>query len=626
MPKRDPADMLGGQNGPPSDPARLSILGIMMCGLLALLSVRLWYLQLEEGQSFRARSERNRLRLQSVPAVRGKVYDRMGRALADNLPSFDVVFRLKDIPDLEQTLLELGSYLPDGQLLSAGGMLPHDPRRPAYSGVVAARDVDWPLILAVESRQHDFPGVSIETRSKRSYPKRNLAAHILGYVGEVSQRELEQVSDYRRGDVVGKFGVEKTWDAALRGKSGGQQLEVDASGGRLRILEEVPARTGQSLILTIDMDLQKQTEDVLGDNAGAITVIDVNSGEILALVSAPSFDPGVFARGITTEEWRVLRDDPLYPLTNRVTQGQYPPASTFKMISAAAALEEGVVTPDMRFYCPGRLRVAGHTFHCWRRRGHGSVDLRRALAVSCDVYFYHLGRRLGIQHLADYARRFGLDQPLGIGLAYEASGVIPDPAWKHRRIGAPWYPGETISAVIGQGYVTATPLQMAAVTSAVANGGTVYRPHVVKQVIDARGHVVKNIAPEVVSKTGISPEYFQVITEGMTDVVHEDYGTGTLARVRNVRVAGKTGTAQVISGRGGGSHRVARQLRDHAWFVAFAPVEVPKVAVVCLLEHSAYGGGKAAAPLVQQVLQSYFSLVRQRGRTPGVRQAAYNPF
>jgi penicillin-binding protein 2 len=626
MPMRDPADMLGGQNVPPSDAARLSILGILMCCVLALLSVRLWYLQLEEGQSFRARSERNRLRLQRVPAVRGKLYDRMGRALAENLPSFDVVFRLEDIPDLEHTLLELASYLPDGQLLSAGGMLLHDPRRPAYSGIVAARDVDWPIILAVESRQHDFAGVSIETRSKRSYPMQNLAAHILGYVGEVSQRELEQSPGYRRGDVVGKFGVEKTWDADLRGQSGGQQLEVDASGRRLRTLEEVPAQTGHSLILTIDMDLQKQVEAVLGEKPGAMIALDVNSGEILALASAPSFDPGIFARGITTEEWRVLRDDPLHPLTNRATQGQYPPASTFKIISAAAALEEGVVTPDMRFYCPGRLRVAGRTFHCWRRRGHGSVNLRRALAVSCDVYFYQLGRRLGIQHLADYARRFGLDKPLGIGLAYEAGGTIPDPAWKQKRIGDPWYPGETISAVIGQGYVTATPLQMAAATAAIANGGTVYRPHIVKQVIDVRGHVVKSLAPEVVSQIGISPEYLQVITEGMTDVVHKGYGTGKRARVRNVRVAGKTGTAQTISGRSGSSKRVARRFRDHAWFVAFAPAEAPKIAVACLLEHAAQGGGAAAAPLVQKVLKAYFSLVRERGRTQGVRQAAYHPF
>jgi len=237
-----------------------------------------------------------------------------------------------------------------------------------------------------------------------------------------------------------------------------------------------------------------------------------------------------------------------------------------------------------------------------------------------------LGRRLGIQHLADYARRFGLDEPLGIGLAYEAGGVIPDPAWKQKQIGAPWYPGETISAVIGQGYVTVTPLQMAAAAAAIANGGTVYRPRIVKQVIDARGDVVTSLAPEVVSHTGISPQHLQVITEGMTDVVNKSYGTGQSARVRHVRVAGKTGTAQTISGRGGRSTRIARRFRDHAWFVAFAPAEAPKVAVACLLEHSAYGGGKAAAPLVQKVLQAYFSIADQRGRTSSVRQADYHPF
>ena len=629
---RPETDLLGAHTAPPSDSTRLSLLGIFMCVILALLSIRLWYLQLDEGENLRARSERNRLRLQRVPAVRGKLYDRMGRTVVDNLPSFDVVFMLEDIPDLQQTVLQLEGYLPQEQLVSAEGILPHDPRRPAYAGVVAIRDVDWQTIMAVESHHRDFPGVHIEARSKRSYPMGNLAAHLLGYVGEANQRELEQSSVYHRGDLVGKFGIEKTWDVALRGKNGGRQIEVDASGRRLRTLEEVASQTGQNLILTIDIDLQKQVEDILGERPGAVIVLDVNSGEILALASAPTFDPGVFARGITAEEWRLLRDDPLNPMTNRAIQGQYPPASTFKMITAAAALEEGVVTPDTRFYCPGRLRVAGHTFRCWRRRGHGSVDLRRALAVSCDVYFYHLGQRLGIANIATYSRRFGLDEPLGIGLAYEAGGLIPDRAWKRKHIGDPWYPGETITASIGQGYVTATPLQMAAVAAAVANGGTIYQPRILKQILGANGEVVTTASPEVVRHTGVSPEHLRVIAEGMHDVVHAGYGTGRRARLpkargrAQIRIAGKTGTAQVIAGRGGGSTKVARRFRDHAWFVAFAPVDKPKVAVACLLEHAGHGGGRAAAPVVQKVLQAYFRLVHERGRTLSVRPAAYHQF
>lgn len=617
------SDLLGTPN---ISASRLATLGIAMCGLLILLISRLWFLQLEEGASFRERSERNRLRFERIPAVRGKLYDRMGRLLVDNLPSFDVVFRPEYISDLDQTLSDLARYLPDRQLVLPESLLLHDPRRPADAGIVAARDVDWPTILAVESHPHDFLGVSLEARSKRSYLMGTLAAHLLGYVGEVSQHELDQSAHYRRGDIVGKFGVEKTWDKDLRGRNGGRQVEVDASGKRLETIEELPAQPGHSLVLTIDIDLQKQVEDALGGRPGAVVVLDVSNGDVLALASAPTFDPSVFTRGISAEEWRDLRDDPLHPLTNRAIQGQYPPASTFKLVSAAAALAEGVITPDTRAYCPGHTRVGGRRVRCWRERGHGSVDLRRALAESCDVYFYQIGRQLGIQTLATYARLFGLDKPLGISLAYEVGGIIPDRAWKQKQIGEPWYLGETISAVIGQGYVTATPLQVAEMAAAVANGGTVYRPRIVKQVIAPSGEVVKSQTPQVVSRIRVAAEHLRVITEGMSDVVHKAYGTGQRARVPQVRIAGKTGTAQVISGRGGSSQQIARRFRDHAWFVAFAPADAPKIAVACLLEHAASGGGRVAAPVVQKVLSAYFSSIQQRRERPGVRPAAYHPF
>ena len=598
--------------------SRLSVLGTVMCGLLVLLLSRLWFLQLEEGENFRERSARNRLRFQRIPAVRGNLYDRLGRPLVDNQPSFDVVLWPEYTPDVDRTLDALAGYLPVGYLLPDGRRWLNDSRRPADAGLVVARDVAWPVMLAVESHHYDLPGVSIEARSKRAYTRGNLAAHLLGYVGEVSQRELDQSADYRRGDIIGKFGVEKTWDAALRGRSGGQQIEVNANGKHLATLEEVPAQTGHSLVLTIDLELQHEAEDALDGRPGAVVALDVSSGEVLALASAPTFDPNVFARGVRDEEWTALRADQLHPLTNRAIQGQYPPASTFKLISAAAALSEGVVTPDTRVYCPGSLQVAGRRFRCWRQGGHGSVDLRRALAESCDVYFYQLGRQLGIQTLADYARRFGLDEPLGIGLAYEAGGIIPDPAWKQRQVGEPWYLGETISVVIGQGYVTATPLQMAAVAAAVANGGTVYRPFLVKQVIATDGRVVESQTPDAVRQTGVAAEHLQVITDGMIDVVHQASGTGRRAQTPSIRVAGKTGTAQAISGRGGSSQQVPRHFRDHAWFVAFAPADAPQIAVVCLLEHAGLGGGKAAAPVVQRVLSAYFSSARQRKAGAGV--------
>lgn len=605
---------------------RISIIGIVITLTLSLLLVRLWRLQILEGDNLRTLSENNRLRLIRTPPLRGVIYDRHGQLLVDNRPSYDVVLIPEDTPDMKKTIEALSRYVVAGEDVS-GRIALRDVRRPSYEGVLLAKDVSWPIITAVETHQLEIPGVSIEIGTKRDYPPGGFAAHIFGYVGEVSPRELAQFSGYRMGDLIGKFGIEKRWESILRGKGGGQQIEVDATGKRLRVMDTMEATAGQSLVLALDAALQKRAEELLEGREGALVALDVRNGDVLTMASRPVFDPNVFARGITMDEWRSLTSDPLHPLSNRVIQGQYPPGSTFKVMMAAAALEKGIITPSTRFSCSGGLPFGNHVFHCWKKHGHGSVDLRQAIAQSCDVYFYQVGQRLGIQAIADYARRFGMGAPLGIALDHEAGGIIPDPAWKKERLGAPWFAGETLSVVIGQGYVTATPLQMAVVAATVANGGTVYRPHLVKRILGDDGEPIKEYEPEVVKQTGIDPRTLQIVREGMQEVVNAKNGTGKKAKLPDVLVAGKTGTSQVIAGTRGKGKILPRQYRDHAWFIAFAPADAPEVAVACLLEHAGEGGGAAAAPVVKELLATYFAITRgEKGISHEVRQEAHLAF
>lgn len=601
--------LLGLQDPTPPSQTRLGIFGLFILSVLLLLLLRIWQLQGVEGENFRHLSENNRLRLKRTPPLRGIIYDRNGRVLVDNRPSFNVVLVPEDVPDLKTTLATMSTYLSE-QALFTNNTLPRDPRRPPYQGVVLAKDVTRETLVTVEARQGEIPGVSIEVGSKRLYPTDGLGAHFLGYVGEVNIRERERFPHYYLGDLIGKFGIEKSRESQLRGEGGGQQIEVDASGQRLRMLGEEEAKTGESLVLTIDLELQRKAEAAMQGREGAIVVLGVHTGEVLAMVSHPTFDPNVFARGIRTAEWRALLDDPLKPLNNRATQGQYPPGSTFKVMMAAAALEKGVITPATRFRCSGGLPFGRRVFRCWKRHGHGSLDLRQAIAHSCDVYFYQVGQRLGIQGIADYARLFGMGKPLGIELAHEASGLIPDAAWKKRVLGAPWQAGETLSVVIGQGYVTATPLQMAVVAATVANGGTVYRPRLVNRSMSADGETVKDYPPEILNETKIRPETMRLVQTGMTDVVNGKGGTGAKAKLPDILVAGKTGTSQVISGTRGKGKVLPRQYRDHAWFIAFAPADAPEVAVACIIEHAGAGGGAVAAPTVRAVLDAYFNLTR----------------
>ena len=603
---------------PPELQVRMGVAAAIILVAFGLLGIRLWYLQVDKGGDMRLMSEQNRVRIVRVPAARGVVYDRHGEILVDNRPSFDVVFVPEDARrDRHQVLATLARYLGEEdetlrQDARAGS------KRPPYQGIVLRRDLDWAGVVALETHQLDLPGISLQVAPRRYYPHGPLAAHLLGYVGEVSQRELEKAADtgYRSGDLVGKAGLEKAFDDVIRGEPGGEQVEVDALGRRVRVLDHVGDVPGHTLTLTLDRDLQDVAERALGDSDGAIAAIDPRNGEILVMVSKPAFDPNTFARGIKREEWRALVQDPKHPLNNRATQGQYPPGSTFKVAVAAGIAEEKIGGAHPGVHCSGGIPFGNHFFRCWKKGGHGGVDLHWAVVESCDVFFYQYGQKLGVDGIAKYSRALGLGMPTGVALENEKAGLIPDSAWKQRRFKQPWFPGETLSVAIGQGYVTATPLQMANLAATLANGGTRYRPRYLKQVQSADGSITSTPEPEVLGQAELKPATLDKVRAAMRDVVMSERGTGKKARVLGTEVAGKTGTAQVVKlgvdrER---SNKGAKKTRDHAWFIAYAPIDAPEIAIAAIVEHAGGGGGAIAAPLVQTILNHYFG--RDQGPMP----------
>ena len=609
---------------PPAFRRRFAIALWAVLVLFGLTLVRLWQLQVTEGEQYRSLSENNRIRLKRVHATRGTILDRRRQVLVDNRPSFDVTLVPEDAHDVPRTIAALTRLLgPEAGDLAA--VVAAAANRPPFEEVILKRDIDWESIVALETHQLELPGVSVQVGPRRTYPFGDAAAHLLGYVGEVSQQELATRRGYHMGDLIGKAGAERYWEDYLRGIDGGQQVEVDAVGRKLRVLSEVEETPGNTLVLTIDRDLQLAAEHAMGDRDGAVVALDPRSGEVLAMVSRPAFDPNVFARGIRGAEWRALLEDPKHPLNSKALQGTYPPGSTFKIVMAAAALDEGVINPFTQIFCSGGLFFGNRTFRCWRAGGHGSVNVHEALVRSCDVFFYQVGQRLGIDAIAEYAHRLGLGAPTGIGLEHESGGIIPSSAWKRQRFGEPWYAGETLSVAIGQGYVTVTPLQMANLIAAVTNGGIVYRPQFVKQVERPDGPVVLEEAAVPVRQLDFKKSTLLQIRQALSDVVNTSRGTGTKAHLATIEVGGKTGTSQVgvLGAERTKQGHMARERRDHAWFLAFAPVANPEIAVAVLAEHAGEHGGTAAAPIARAVIAHDFGVsgednapVRQAARVP----------
>ncbi len=587
--------------------------------IFVMLILRLWYLQIINVDDFRALSESNRLRFLPVPASRGAIMDRNNVVMVRNRPAFSlslIPMEIKDIDgmlDRVATLLKLDRSELAEKWKKAKG-------RARYYPVVVATNITREQVEIVEENRLRLSGVEITMKPIREYSFKNAAAHLLGYIAEISEKELdsEKFSDYNPGDYVGKNGIERAWEMELHGEDGGRQLEVDSRGRLLRVLSETHPTVGNSLVLTIDSRLQQEAERAFGAMAGAAVVMDVNNGEVLAFVSSPTYDPSLFAGKIPADIWKSYLDDKRRPLNNKALSGQYPPGSTFKMITALAGLEAGVINESTSFHCDGTFELGGSKFRCWSKNGHGSVSLKKSLKESCDVYYYHVGDRLGIDRLAEMCRRFGLGNTMDIGLQGEKKGLVPTSEWKLKRFGKRWYAGDTPPAAIGQGYVLMTPIQLASMVATFANEGTVYRPRLVKQMVDADGKVLKNFSPEVISRVAASAANFRRVKQGLYAVVNEPGGTGAAARLYDVKVAGKTGTAQVVKLGEDRKRRLPYEFQDHALFTAFAPFDKPEIAVAVVVEHGG-GGGKVAAPIAGRILRAYFDLKKpadQRVKQP----------
>lgn len=577
---------------------------------ISVLILRMWYLQIIRGDELRQKSENNSVRLRKVMPLRGIIMDTNGLIIVDNRPSFDVVFipnRVKSVFDVTNKLNDLFAE----RSTAFTAELPTPVRKRSFTPVKLERNINMEKVAVIEANAMDIPGISIEVTPIRQYISKEMTAHIVGYTGEVSPDDLKkyQSGDLRIGDIIGKDGLEKSLDKYLRGKNGAEQIEVNVVGREIKVLGKIEPVSGYNVVLNIDLRLQKVAWEAMEGRSGSVVVMDVRDGSILALVSTPSFDPNIFNGGISREDWEHLSANPSHPMENRATSGQYPPGSTYKLIVAAAALEEGVITPETSFNCSGSYDMGNRKFRCWQKNGHGRVNLHKAIVESCDVYFYNIGKLLGADKIAEYARGFGLGSPTGIDLPREKAGLVPTKEWKSSKFREPWQMGETISISIGQGFTLLTPLQLVNAYAALANGGVLYRPRIVKQIIAADGRVIESFKPEQIGNIPVSRQNADILKKALWGVVNESGGTGYALRRKEMDVSGKTGTSQVVglpdceqSRRRKQSHH---RFRDHALFACYAPHKKPEIAVSVIVEHSG-SGGSVAAPIARKIVDSYF--------------------
>jgi len=585
---------------------------VIICLVLAaftLLGCRLFYLQIIQGENFYELSKDNCVRKKRINAFRGLIYDRDGHLLVENRPSFNLQMIKKDAEPLEHTIQRLCRYIQ----LSPQAIMEklNDDTIGPYDPVLIREDIDRNTMAAIAARRFDLPGISIEARARRHYLYPTMAAHLLGYMGELNPEEIrnKKFKDKRKGDYIGRFGVEKVFESALSGRAGGQIVQVNAGGQVVAILEQVPPKPGDNLFLTIDFSLQKKAESLLGEQVGAVVAMDPRTGEILAMVSKPAFNQNQFVDGMSIKQWAALTGNPDQPMMNKVIQAEYPPASTYKMLTAMAALEEGATNSLEEIYCPGHYRYGNRLYYCWKNYGHGHMNVTEALEQSCDVYFYHMGKRLGVDTIAKYAFDSGLGSPTGIVLDREADGLIPTAEWKRRRFGVAWQGGENLSIAIGQGYNLVTPIQMAVLTSAVANGGFQYQPRILKRIETVEGKTVKKGEPVIKGRLPVSERNLKLVRRGLWQVVNARHGTAYWhVRDKTIDISGKTGTAQIISRKRGAARpeKIEDRYKPHAWFVGYAPSNNPQIAVAVLVEHGEHGSS-TAGPIAGQLMKNYLA-------------------
>ncbi|RKY68706.1 MAG: penicillin-binding protein 2 [Candidatus Latescibacterota bacterium] len=563
--------------------------------LFGILCIRLFQLQVIRGAYYFGLSEKNRIRVVSVPAPRGLIYDRNGQILVDNRPSYTIAIIPFQLRNLEKTAEDISLAL-DLDKQKVREKLEAYRKRP-YEQIRLKRDAGIKAVAVVEENRYELPGVICQVEPRRHYPQGNLAAHILGYVGELSEREFVRLraKGYLPGETVGKAGVERQYEEFLHGRNGVKYLEVDALGREIRELFARRMRhpqVGHSLYLTIDNRLQGVATEAFGANQGALVAIDPQTGEVLAMVSKPDYDPGLFSGILDPAVWDSLNVSPQHPLFNRAIQSGYPPGSTVKMVAAIAGLELKLVDEQTHFApCTGAFRFGNRYYGCWKEEGHGSLGLIQGIAQSCDVYFYQLGLKVGLENWSQYARTLGLGKKTGIDLPGEARGLIPSADYYDREYGkGKWTQGLLLNLSIGQGEILVTPLQMACYIGAIATG-KLARPHLLKKVVTADGDVIFSPQPDI-RDIKVSDSTLSLVRRALLEAVEGEKGTGYLARVKGFHIAGKTGTAQNPHG------------EDHAWFVAYAPFEQPSIAVAAVVEAGGHGA-TAAAPIVQKVLAAY---------------------
>lgn len=606
---------------------RSLIVGIGKFVLLMIIIARLYYLQVYQADRYKTLADENRISTRLLVPPRGLIYDRNGVLIATNQQNFQALIVAEQTPNLQATLDAFKKIMP----LSEGEeerIKKELKRKRSFVPIKIKDNLSWEEVAKIQLNAPDLPGIIIDEGLSRYYPYGEKMAHVLGYVSSVSEKDIKddpllEVPGFK----IGKAGIEKLYEKRLRGKGGNLKLEVNAYGRVMKEIEKNEGISGDKIELTIDARLQETAYDAFGEESGAAVLLDVHTGEILAFVSTPSYNPNILSQGLNNEQWKELVNNEKKPLSNKAISGQYSPGSTFKIITAMAALESGAIRPDTRFFCAAKMMLGNHAFHCWKRQGHGYINVVEALKHSCDIYFYETALRVGIEKIAEMARKFGLGSKIDIGLENEKAGLIPDKAWKYKRFRESWQQGESLISGIGQGYILTTPLQLATMITRVVNGGYEVKPTFTK---------LSDYDKEHLNRININPAYLDIVKQGMYEVVNEPGGTayGSRFDYNGIKMGGKTGSTQVrritMKER---QTRILKQnelpwnLRDHALFVGYAPHDNPKYAVAVLVEHGG-GGSSVAAPIVKKILSEAVKLdpaYQKASTTPLPRPAETSP-
>jgi penicillin-binding protein 2 len=593
---------------------RLVVSMIFVLVLLALLILRFLYLQGIRHSYYQTLAESNRISVVPIVPNRGLILDRNGVELARNYSGYTLEINLNKVKNLEATIDELSSVIE---------IAPRDRKRfkklvsesHNFETLVIRSKLTDEEIARFAAQQYRFPGVEINARLFRDYPMSDKAAHLIGYIGRINKTDLDQLeaddtlANYRGSDYMGKTGLEKSYESELHGTTGIEQVEVDSAGRAVRMLSRTPPVSGNTIVLSIDAKLQEIAEEAFGDYRGALVAIDPNNGEVLAFISKPGYDPSLFIDGIDSDSWDELNNSLDHPLNNRALRGQYPSGSTIKPFMALAGLNYNIRTPTHTISDPGFYTLSGssHRYRDWKKDGHGAVDMFKSIVVSCDTYYYGLAVELGIDNIFEFLSRFGFGKKTGIDLEGETSGLLPSQDWKMKHYKQKWFTGDTVSVGIGQGYSLVTPMQLAYATATLANNGVAHRPHLVKEIRGAQAKDNRVIASPPLADLKINPEHLDLVKRAMAAVTQPG-GTAVAASAgAEYHIAGKTGTAQVVGMKQGEKYdasKIDERHRDHAWFIAFAPAEQPKIALVVLAENGGHGGG-TAAPIARKVFDYY---------------------